>query len=471
MLVVSLTTALLLLVPTLLLASGSGNDPASREFNIVSNLVNWGYDVALQADGKIVVAGHQGHVDTRAFDPLAFQVARFNTDGSLDTSFGDEGATNIHFLTPEDSSIAYSLAIQPDGKIVAAGSTTCDTQRCYSGNDNELYVALARFNPDGSLDDMFGASGLVTVTLLSGYGSADALALQPDGKIVLAGSTYPMEGPYLSSDLMLMRFRPDGTLDPDFGTRGIVVHDFSQYAAAHSLAIQGDGKIVVAGRGDGAVLARYERDGTPDSTFGEEGIVSVTLDDLPLGARALSLQPDGKILLAASGAGWESCPNQADFVLARYTVDGGLDPTFGEEGWVKTDFGGNLDAARDVTIQPDGRILVVGHSRDSSQPCQPPVLSGRTGLAAARYLQDGSLDSSFHVNGRYLSSFAEIRPRQNDVAEALALQPDGNIIVTGAILFDRQNVDIYNNMGLIRFSADQAPHLYFPLVRHAGLGD
>ncbi|MGW5457378.1 calcium-binding protein [Streptomyces sp. NPDC003996] len=286
--------------------------------------------VALQSDGKIVVAGGSW----REYENCCwFVVARYNPDGTPDTSFGGgDGRVFTDFGTPEE---AEDVAVQPDGKIVAAG---------YDGGD----AAVARYNPDGSLDTSFGGGdGMVTTNpagpSLQEGGDARALVLQPDGKIVVAG-----EVGQTRFDFALIRYNADGSLDTGFGSNGIQRTDFGGYDSAEALAVQSDGKIVAAGAGGGGfALARYNTNGTLDTSFDGDGLV-VTPGG---GAEDVKLQSDGRIVVAGGGAG--------GFKVLRYNTNGGLDTGFGTGGQATTGFGGS-DVAHGVALQSDGKIVAVG---------------------------------------------------------------------------------------------------------------
>jgi uncharacterized delta-60 repeat protein len=308
--------------------------------------------IALQGDGKIVVAG--GSV-IGLFDNFA--LARYNTDGTLDTTFGSGGKVITDF--GEVSSQAYSVAVQPDGKIVAAG---------YANIDGEEDFALARYNANGTLDATFGAGGKVTTDfghLEQGFSYAVgfSLAVQPDGKIAVAGQAYIGAG----FDVALARYESDGTLDGSFGTGGKVITDFGgRNDLASSVAVLPDGNLVVAGqanvvRGLGFALARYNSSGTLDDSFGAGGIVTTDFGLLDQGfsvayAASLAVQPDGRIV--AAGRAYIN----GDFHsgLARYNSDGTLDVSFGTGGKVTADFRGPNDSDQfsSVAVQPDGKIVV-----------------------------------------------------------------------------------------------------------------
>jgi len=308
--------------------------------------------VAIQADGKIVAAGVSG---------ADFAISRYNPDGSLDPTFDGDGKVVTDFGATDS---ANGVAIQADGKIVAAGQSS-------AGVLADLDFALARYGPDGSLDSTFDGDGRA----LTDFGGAmndqaDAVAIQTDGRIVAAGFGETALG---DLDFALARYNPDGSLDSTFDGDGRVMTGFAGARGfgandlAHGVAIQADGKIVAAGGSDttfgttGAnprnfVLVRYNPDGSLDPAFDGGGrvVTDFGADD---SANGVAIQADGKIVAGgSSGAG--ATPH--DFALARYYPGGSIDPAFGT---VVTDFGAD-DFANDVAIQADGKIVAAGSSGD-----------------------------------------------------------------------------------------------------------
>jgi uncharacterized delta-60 repeat protein len=360
--------------------------------------------IALQPDGKIVVAGGGSHGSGNS----DFALARYLPNGTLDASFGSNGTVLTDFLY--DS--AYALVLQSDGKIVVAGDS-CDNN--WEGCD----FALARYLPNGTLDPSFGSNGKVLTDFGSGsYDVAHALALQPDGKIVVAGGSVASG----NSDFALARYLPNGTLDASFGSNGKVLTNFgsdsSDSDSANALVLQSDGKIVVAGyvyaylSSDFALvaLARYLPNGTLDASFGSNGKV---LTDSSGKAHAIALQPDGKIVVAGERLIIADEDHYlSDFALARYLPNGTLDASFGSNGKVLTDFGSEAFA---IALQPDGKIVVAGYSGGD--------------FALARYGPNGTLDPTFGGDGKVLTDFGS---GSFDLAYALALQPrDGRLVVAG----------------------------------------
>ena len=284
-------------------------------------------------DGKLVVA-----VDFWCLSPKTFALRRYNPNGIVDSSFGTGGKVTTDF---GGSSSAYALAIQADGKLVAAGGALND-------------FALARYNSDGSLDSGFGTGGKVT-TDFGGSSGATALAIQADGKLVAAGVA--------GDDFALARYNPNGSLDPNFGIGGKVTTDFGGSDRANALAIQADGKLVTAGvAGDHFALARYNPDGSLDSNFGTGGKVTTDFGDSNgVGARDLAIQADGKLVVVGTKVvGFLG----NDFALARFNADGTLDSSFGTGGKVITshfpNFFADGEGASALAIQLDGKLVAAG---------------------------------------------------------------------------------------------------------------
>ena len=357
-----------------------------------------GQALAVQPDGKIVVAGYADNGGD--FD---FALVRYNPDGSLDTSFDGDGRVITNFFGYWDQ--AQAIVLQPDGKLVAAG---------YADGDGNEDFALARYNPDGSLDTSFDGDGRVTTDFWGSDDHIQALALQPDGKLVAAGYA-----DYTSSyDFILARYNSDGSLDTSFDSDGRLVTDFfGEPDRAYALAQQPDGKIVVSGFACNGgpcdiALARYNPDGSLDTSFDDDGMLTTNFFGRDEIAYALALQPDGK--LVAAGYAWDG--NDHYFALVRYNPDGSLDVSFNGDGRVTTDFGA-WDRAYAIILQPDGKLVAAGDVDNGND----------SDFALARYNPDGSLDTSFDGDGRVTTDFGS----SADAAYALARQPDGKLIAAG----------------------------------------
>ena len=307
------------------------------------------YSIAIQADGKILSAG------TFHIAGWRFGITRRNTDGSLDNTFGTAGIVLTSIGNGSGGSLnsrIFDLAIQADGKIVVAGE------------GNNYKFALARYNTDGSLDNTFGTAGIVTFN--NNVSGGKAVKIQSDGKIVVLVEQYISS----QSVFALTRHNTNGSLDLTFSGDGVVTTAIGLSSAhAKDLAIQGDGKIVVAGDANGDfALTRYNTNGSLDITFGTAGIVTTNIYpvwnnnfECP---NAISIQADGKIVAAGY--------SNYGFTLARYKTNGNIDNTFGTAGIVATpDVDDNYtnphtsgqaayDFARAIAIQADGKIVAVG---------------------------------------------------------------------------------------------------------------
>jgi uncharacterized delta-60 repeat protein len=365
-----------------------------------------GYAVTIQPDGKIVVAGEVGIGGPNP----RFAIVRYETDGSLDPSFGGgDGKVSIDF-TPRDD-FPYAVRIQANGKIVVAGAAG------YSGPNSRF--ALARLTSDGSLDPTFGGDGTVMTNITPTYDWANGMALQPKGKIVVVGSVSAGSD---NGKIGVLRYRSDGSLDPAFGGDGIVLTDPTRtYDDGLAVGVEADGQIVVAGGAGFAgpnerfVALAYEPDGLLDPTFGGDGMVFTDFTPKPDVPFGLAIQDDGKIVVAGGAALGAADPK---FALVRYERDGSLDPSLKGDGTVITNFTPHDDGAYSVAIDPDGRIVAAG-------------LAGNGGptprLATVRYLADGTLDTTFGGDGKVST---DLTPRF-DSAWAVAVQADGSVVCSG----------------------------------------
>jgi uncharacterized delta-60 repeat protein len=359
-------------------------------------------DIAIQPDGKIVAAGSSGGPASR----YNFALTRYNPDGSLDTPFGSAGRLLTDFGGDDD--IAHAVALQRDGKIVVVGSAVLGGRR----SD----FAIARYHADGSLDSTFAGNGK-QATDFGARDTARGVAIQPDGKIVVVGSRDPLDD--CSADFAVARYSTNGTLDKSFSydgklTTGLGCDDF-----AHDVAIQADGKIVVVGtryedddscfacKDLDLALARYNADGTLDRNFDGDGKMTRGLGN-DEGLSSVAIQPDGKIVVAGG---------DDRFLLARFTWNGSWDSTFAGGAEVYS-FGGDESRANDLAIQPDGKIVAAGWVRWSSG----------SAFALARINPNGVLDTSFSGDGQRITHFGT---RTYDFANAVKIQRDGKIVAAG----------------------------------------
>ncbi len=353
-------------------------------------------------------------------------------DGKLDPTFGHKGRV----FTPAGGNSANDVALQSDGKIVAVGAFS----RVQGGMDNFLVV---RYLPDGRLDPGFGEGGMVITDFGPGRSDARGVVIQGDGRIVAAGTILDQNA--IDDKFALARYLPDGTLDPTFGGDGMVAHRVeSEQAAVWGLAIQADGRIVAAGYARPApattdfALARYLPNGRLDRTFDSDGMLITRFDEGDASARGLAIQLDGRIV----AAGHVALPVfSSGFALARYTVDGRLDPTFGGDGTVATAFPSGYASGLDLALQADGRMVVAGSA---------PVPDGSSGgFALARYLSDGDLDESFGTGGLVTTEF----PRGRSGARSVAIDAEGRIVAAGNARATDQP-ELRSDFGVARYLSD-----------------
>ena len=328
--------------------------------------------VVIQSDGKIVVAGGAFPLFTFAGN---FEVVRYNPDGSLDRSFGDNGIVTTTFA---EGSYASDVALQADGKIIAAGTVFVDF---VIGEPSDTDFALARYNTDGTLDATFGSGGLVTTDFVGMEDDAFSVLIQADGKIVAVGSANESATFY---DFAAARYLSNGTIDTTFGTGGRVTTDFgdNNFDRAYSAALQSDGKIVAAGfaisHGGGVqnyAVARYTSGGALDTSFSNDGMTQIDFGDCCQSAYQVLLQTNGKIVVVGYPNTEDS---DSDFLLARLSASGALDTTFGVGGKVRTSFGDLNGGANGAALQSDGKIVAVGF--------QATFTSVRAEFALARYI-------------------------------------------------------------------------------------
>lgn len=375
--------------------------------NFLSNSQDKGRAMAVMSDGKILLAGA-----TYNGVNWIIALARYNSDGSLDTSFGG-GDGMITQTVGTSASFANSMAVQSDGGILLAASAEF-------GAPSEF--VLLRFTPVGSLDTTFGGGDGIARTAIGSNGDeAYAVAVQAGGKILLAGETDTGS----SWDLALVRYTTDGLLDTSFGGGdGIVTTAIGAGATGGAIAVLKDGKILVAGQasitgidGDFALL-RFTSDGVLDTSFGGgDGIVTTDMaTDNDLG-RSIAVQGNGKILVA----GQSDNTVDDDFALVRYTADGTVDTSFGGgDGIVTTNVAASTDYGYSVALREDGNILVAGTSR-----------SGLTyHFALLCYNPDGSLDAGFGGgDGIAVTPLGT----SSSFCESMALQADGKIVLGGTL--------------------------------------
>jgi uncharacterized delta-60 repeat protein len=398
----------LLTVTIALAASGDLDTTFSGDGKVITDFsgrLDYLYDIAIQSNRKIVAVGRSYMASTDNDD---FALARYNPNGSLDTTFSGDGRLITNFGGGDS---AYNVAVQADGKIIASGTS------CKANCD----AALARYNPGGTLDTTFGGDGKVKTDFGGGDNSSGDIVIQPDGKIVVAGS---ISIGVDDRDFAVYRYLSNGSLDPTFGGDGRVRFDFGvgREEGAAAIAYQlTDGKIVVVGSsaaedsGDSNfALARLNPNGTLDTTFSGDGkkMTDFGGDDFAAGFAGLA---DGRIVVV--GSTFKGGLNY--FAIARYNPDGSLDPTFNGTGrGAFSIIPGEWALAREAIAQPDGKIVIFGVTFTSAGPLD---------FALVRLKSGGAFDTSFSGNGKVTIDFGG-----SDSASALAWQPlDGKYILAG----------------------------------------
>ncbi len=340
----------MLVLPGIASAAPGDLDPTFGGAGTVTTALTAGADAAwgvvVQPDGKIVAAGVMANANQD------FAVVRYDATGALDAGFGTGGVVSTNFGFGND--VGRAVLRQPDGKIVVTGNARG------AGANNDFGVA--RYNADGTLDAGFGTGGTVLTPIGTGNETPNAVARQTDGKLVAAGFA-TIAG---NIDMALVRYNADGSLDATFGTGGIVTTAIGTGTdSANSVAVQLDGKIVVAGyASSGAVyeiaVVRYDAGGSLDATFGTGGIATTPVSGTYAIGTALQIQPDGKLVVG----GYTGSP--IDFALVRFNADGTLDATFGTGGKVATSIGAGTDQARGLLLQADGKLVLGGLTNISS---------------------------------------------------------------------------------------------------------
>ena len=362
----------------------------------VTTTTEHGYAMAVQGDGKILVAGYRetgGNQD--------FAVARYNADGSLDNSFGSNGVALIDGGTSSDA--AWSMTLQADGKILLGGSV-------YNQNSTVDDFALVRLNTDGTPDATFGTNGVVTTDIDLNWDNAYEILVLDDGKILLGGDGY-ITGRRCAT---IVRYNTDGSVDTDFGFLGVAHFCVGQEdARTRDIALQSDGKIVVAGyfsegMDDHAFVARFNPEGTVDTFFGLNGYASLDIGGREDRLFSVVVLEDDKIL--AGGYTRDEGLMENDYLFVKYQSDGTLDTDFGSNGIMMFNFGAN-DQTRDMAILSDGKILSAG---------------GAFSFELLRLNSDGSLDTGFGDNGKVNTSIGTYCH-----ANRIMLYPGNKAVVAG----------------------------------------
>jgi uncharacterized delta-60 repeat protein len=425
-LVLALTPAVAALVVVPAGAAAAGTGKVTTDF--AGSTQDHGRAMALQPDGRIVVAGDSAR---------RVALARYTAGGALDPTFGTGGQV-ITDLGTSAGQLVAAVAVLPGGGILVAGNV----RRLATGGAIIADFLLLRYTAAGTLDPGFGSGGVVVTDLGSGSERAADVAVQPDGRILLAGSAGSG-----FSDFAILRYTAAGVLDPTFGTGGVVRTDFlGRPDRATAVQVQPDGRILAAGIAQEVVgnqafgrfgLARYTAGGALDPTFGAGGKVVTAFPGITTGVEGLALQGDGRIVAAGTLQALPGTAGSVDAVLARYTTAGTLDPTFGTGGTVRTGFAGQDETLSDVGIRPDGRIVASGDSSSFDTTFRQDFL-------LLQYQPGGALDPAFGTGGRVTTDFNNAR----DMALAGALQPDGRLLVAG----DSLDLTVGGDFALARYT-------------------
>ncbi len=362
-----------------------------------------GYSVAVQSDGKIVLAG-KANTESSSDN---FALVRYTSDGTLDSSFGVGGKQTLDFNNGLD--VGSAVTILSDGKILLAGKATPSSAQEF---------AVARFTSSGMVDTSFGTNGKATTSMGTLTDEVNAVGIQSDGSIVIVGAASNGS----NRDFALARFTSTGALDTTFNSTGkVLTNFFNQDDYGKGMAIQSDDKIVVAGYTNTGTdrdfaLARYTSSGAQDTTFGTNGLVHTDIGSANDYGYAMALQSDGKIVVAGRVEGGSN----VNVGVTRYTSSGVLDTSFGTAGKVNMNITSDDDMVQTVAIQSDGKILVGGYYRKTSSVYD---------IFLARFTSDGTLDTTFGTNGK-VTTANDSRSIQSNT---MAIQSDGNILVGGYI--------------------------------------
>lgn len=374
-----------------------------------------GFGITSQADGKLVLVGR---------DNNGFILARLNADGSFDTTFDNDG--KVFTTIPNFSVTAYSVSVQADGKIVAVGDSITGGIEM-AGN----VAVVVRYNSDGTLDNTFDGDGIFTNAIGTGINRIYSSQIQTDGKILIGGETSDSSGIF---NFTVVRLNSDGSFDNTFDSDGIIrLPVGTTNAFCQTVLFQPNGNIILTGYATfndnlDIVLTRITSSGVLDSTFDEDGIANIELKNSDDDIHKIVIQPDGKIVAGLQI--WTGIRNK--FVIKRYNADGSSDNTFGNNGTVTTILSNGSYFQNDLTIQSDGKIVVIGGKSSSSSQ----------GFIAVRYNADGSLDTSFGNSG--------IASTNNSWGSVITLQNDGKILIGG----NSENANFDQDFCIIRLNSD-----------------
>ena len=383
-----------------------------RVLTLIGSKKTEGNDIAIQKDQKLIVAGTFDNGNN-----TDFAAARYNTDGSLDDSFGDNGFATSNAGPTFDYGIA--TAIQSDGKIIVAG---------YGIDSTDYDFGLVRFTSEGKLDSTFGKNGRVLTPVGTGQDYLKKITIQKDDKIIAVGSS--------SGGASIVRYLKNGELDNSFGTNGIV---YSLSGEFFDVKLQSNGKICAAGFINDStkgyteyVVARHNSDGSPDNSFGNNGIVTIT--NLVGNAYSIAIQADNKLVVAGITS------SSQKMGIIRLNTDGSVDKTFGNEGLTTPYFATtSFTYAQNILLQSDNKIVVTGHA----------AVGSKYQNIACRFNTDGSLDATFNDSGFVLIQIG----RSFAYSYSSVMLDDGSIILAGKA----QNNKIKTVFALTKLNNNSTP--------------
>ncbi|MBC8108147.1 MAG: hypothetical protein H7Z14_16295 [Anaerolineae bacterium] len=370
------------------------------------------YAVAVDSSGRTIVVGSTSSSFSEMRDSR-IAIARFDARGDLDHLFINGGKTTTVLAGPSNDEGQATL-IQSDGKILVAGNRT-------SGNTT-LDLAITRYNTDGSLDATFGVGGKATFGFTQGYNASMALDLS--GRILIEYSASDGGG---GLNFAVTRLNTNGSVDTTFGTNGTVTIDFGAYDGSNAVAVDRNGRIVIAGdsivgQAHNFAVARLNSNGTLDTSFSDDGKATLSLGQWNAGASALAIDSQNRIVLAGTSDG--------DFAVVRYNTNGTLDNSFSGDGINLIDFGNNGDQATAVAIYGNDRIVISGGAVTSVYEYE-----------LARLNADGSLDTGFSGDGKLTGTGLGLLP-----GRSVAVDSVGRIAMAGS--FGNYS------MAALRFTAD-----------------
>lgn len=373
---------------------------------IATNLNDYPSKILLQANGKIVITGQTNNAQ--------FALIRLNSNGTLDTTFGNNGKV-IFFVG--GNNVAYNAVMQNDEKIIMVGK---------GAGQNDSDFAIARINTDGSLDLDFSNDGKLNIDF-GIYDEAHGIAIDSDGKIIVCGTKD-------STTACMARLNPDGSLDNSFGVNG-KAYFTAPGAEFMSIKVQADYKIIVSGIiGNDFLLTRYNPNGTIDNSFGVNGYYTFDIDNMSDDdLNSMIIQNDGKIVLC----GRIYTGGQYYFCIVRCNPDGTLDTSFSYDGKQLTSFGTSWSMANDIICQNDGKLVVVGNYGEYFN----------SDFAIARYLGINNLStndfenkSSLNIYPNPVKNILHVNVLNLSANEYQILDLNGRIIFKGKITQEINNI-------------------------------